>query len=75
VLYDYCRFSTDALRSLFSESMGMRVLASAYASPAAIYSHVDRHGHRAPAYLHVNILAEKLSTTPQAYIYEFDGLV
>jgi hypothetical protein len=75
VPYDYFRFSTDALRSLFGEGMGMKVLASAYASPAAIYSHVDRHGHKAPAFLHVNILAEKVAPTPKTYVYEFDGLV
>ena len=72
VPYDYCRFSTDALRSLFGVAMGMKVLADGYASPAAIYSRVDPMGRKAPAFLHVNILAEKTAPTPPEYIYEFD---
>lgn len=75
VPYDYCRFSTDALRSLFSNSMGMKVHAAGYASPAAIYSRVDPNGHSAPAFLHVNIFAEKIKKTPTDYVYEYDCLV
>ena len=74
VPFDYFRFSTDALRSLFSESMGMKVHAAGYFSPAAIYSRVDPLGRRAPAFLHVNILAEKTAKTPDQYIYEYDCL-
>lgn len=74
VPYDYFRFSTDALRSLFGEQMGMRVHAAAYASPAAIYSRVDPGGHQHPAFLHVNLFAEKVAKTPSQYVYEFDCL-
>ncbi|MBI2769630.1 MAG: class I SAM-dependent methyltransferase [Burkholderiales bacterium] len=72
VPYDYCRFSTDALRSLFGRAMGMEVIASAYASPAAIYSRVDPLGRRFPAFLHVNVLARKVAATPACYEFEFD---
>ncbi len=75
VPYDYFRFSTDALRSLFGARMGMKVHAAGYGSPAAIYSHVDPGGHQAPAYLHVNVFAEKVAPTPHDFIYEYDCLV
>lgn len=75
VPYDYCRFSTDALRSLFGKSMGMTVHAAAYASPAAIYSRVDQGGQNASAFLHVNVFAEKIAPTPREYAYEYDCLV
>lgn len=74
VPHDYFRFSKDALRSLFGQRMGMHVHAAGYASPAAIYSRVDRDGHRAPAFLHVNLFAEKIQPTPTEYVYEFDCL-
>ena len=74
VPYDYFRFSTDALRSLFSKSMGMQIHATGYGSPAAIYSRVDPSGHLAPAYLHVNLFAEKIGPTPANYVYEYDCL-
>lgn len=75
VPYDYFRFSTDALRSLFGTRMGMNVLAAAYASPAAIYSRVDPEGHKYPAFLHVNLCAEKVAPTPDEFVYEYDCLV
>lgn len=74
VPFDYCRFSTDALRSLFGRAMGMEVRAAGYASPAAIYSRVDPSGHMAPAFLHVNVFAEKVAPTPREYVFEYDGL-
>jgi hypothetical protein len=52
--------------------MGMVVHAAGYASPAAIYSRVDPGGHRAPAFLHVNVFAEKVAKTPREFIYEYD---
>ncbi len=75
VPFDYCRFSTDALRSLFGAAMGMKIHAAGYASPAAIYSRVDPGGYRYPAFLHVNICAEKIASTPKDYVYEYDCLV
>jgi len=75
VPYDYFRFSTDALRSLFGAKMGMNVLACSYFSPAAIYSRVDPGGKDCPAFLHVNICAEKIAPTPHEYIYEYDCLI
>ena len=75
VPFDYFRFSTDALRSLFSRSMGMKVHAAGYSSPAAIYSSIDRFGHKAAAYLHVNLFAEKVGPTPEQYVYEYDCLL
>ena len=75
VPYDYFRFSKDAMASLFGTKMGMQVHTIGYASPAAIYSRVDPGGHRAPAFLHVNLYAEKVAKTPAEFIYEYDCLV
>ena len=72
VPHDYFRFSTDALRSLFGEQMGMKIHSAGYASPAAIYSRVDPMGRKAPAFLHVNICAQKVEQTPSDFVYEFD---
>jgi Methyltransferase domain len=72
VPYDYCRFSREALASLFGQQMGCQVHATCYASPAAIYSRVDPMGHTAPAFLHVSLFAEKVAPTPKEYIYEYD---
>lgn len=74
VPYDYFRFSKEGLRSLFTESMGMQVHAVGYASPAHIYSRVDQQGQKWPAYLHVNIFAEKVRPTPEQWIYDYDCL-
>ena len=74
VPYDYFRFSTDAMRSLFGTRMGMSIHACGYASPAAIYSRVDPDGYKWPAFLHVNICAQKVAPTPEQYIYEYDCL-
>lgn len=75
VPYDYCRFSREAMCSLFPASMGMKIHAAGYASPAKIYSRVDPGGYRFPAWLHVNICAEKVAPTPKEYIYEYDCLI
>ncbi|HMM57588.1 MAG TPA: methyltransferase domain-containing protein [Rudaea sp.] len=75
VPFDYFRFSTDALRSLFGTRMGMKIHAAGYGSPAAIYSRVTPAGHLAPAFLHVNLFAEKIHETPQQFIYEYDCLL
>jgi SAM-dependent methyltransferase len=75
VPYDYFRFSKDAMASLFGTKMGMQVHTVCYASPAAIYSRVDPGGHRAPAFLHVALYAEKVAKTPAEFIYEYDCLL
>jgi len=72
VPHDYFRFSTDALRSLFESGMGMKVHAANYASPASIYSRINPTGRKAPAFLHVNLFAEKVARTPAQYVYEWD---
>jgi Methyltransferase domain len=74
VPYDYFRFSVDAMRSLFGAAMGMKVLTVSHACPAAIYSRVDPGSYKYPAFLHVNILAEKVAPTPEQFVYEFDCL-
>jgi SAM-dependent methyltransferase len=74
VPYDYFRFSKDALASLFTASMGMRLHAVEYASPAAIYSRVEQSTQNWPAWLHVNLYAEKVTPTPDHWIYDYDCL-
>lgn len=75
VPYDYFRFSTDALSSLFGTRMGMKVHVTGYGSPAAIYSRIDPNGHRAPAFLHCNLFAQKTGPTPEEFIFEYDCLL
>jgi hypothetical protein len=75
VPFDYFRFSREALAGLFGTKMGFEVIATSYASPAAIYSRVDRYGHKAPAFLHVNLVGRKTGRTPDGYIYEYDCLL
>ena len=75
VPFDYFRFSREALAGLFGTRMGFEVIATGYASPAAIHSRVDRNGHRAPAFLHVSLVGRKTGPTPDRYIYEYDGLL
>lgn len=72
VPFDYCRFSREALASLFGSAMGCKVHATCYGSPAAIYSRLDPTSHKVPAYLHVQVFAEKVAKTPSEYIYEYD---
>lgn len=75
VPFDYFRFSREALAGLFGTKLGFNVIATGYASPAAIYSRVDANGHIAPAFLHVNLVGEKVGKTPNCYIYEYDCLI
>jgi len=75
VPHDYFRFSTDAMRSLFGAKMGMKIHAAGYGSPAKIYSRVDPGGRNWPAFLHVNICAEKIAPTPKDYVFEYDCLL
>lgn len=70
--YDYFRFSREALSGLFGTQMGFRVLETKYEFPARIFSSEVPTSFRAPAYLNVCLYGEKVSTTPQEYIYEFD---
>jgi SAM-dependent methyltransferase len=74
VPHDYFRFSREALAGLFGRQMGFNVIATAYASPAAIYSRVDPPGFKAPAFLHVQLLGEKVAHTPEHYVFEYDCL-
>lgn len=69
--YDYFRFSREALAGLFGDQMGFRVIASGYAIPLSLYSPhlLDRD---APAFVNVQLYGEKISKTPDNYIYEFD---
>lgn len=74
VPHDYFRFSKDALASLFTASMGMRLHKVEYASPAAIYSRIEEKTQEWPAWLHVNMYAEKVAPTPEHWIYDYDCL-
>ncbi len=69
--YDYFRFSREALEGLFGTQMGFRVIASGYAIPLSLYSPhlLDRD---APAFANVHVYGEKISETPDNYIYELD---
>jgi hypothetical protein len=68
---DYFRFSTDALASMFSERMGFQVVATGYKFPAEIHSKED--GVQGSAFLNTHLYGEKLTATPDEYIYEFES--
>lgn len=55
---DFFRFSTEAL-SLLCEDAGLKALETAYEYPVSIVSFLHPKGSVAPAYMHVESLAEK----------------
>jgi SAM-dependent methyltransferase len=69
---DYFRFSREALAGLFGTEMGFRVIETIYEFPARVYSSQVPSSFRAQAYLNVCLYGEKVATTPQEFIYEFD---
>jgi SAM-dependent methyltransferase len=71
--YDYFRFSREALAGLFGTKMGFRVFATDYEFPARILSPRVSSIAYGPAYLNVRLYGEKLSETPQDYVYEYDA--
>ncbi len=77
--YDYFRFSKEALAGLFGTRMGFRTIATGYEFPARIYSGKNHQGipigtdvH--PAFLNVCLFGEKLGSTLEQYVYEYDAL-
>jgi SAM-dependent methyltransferase len=70
--YDYFRFSREALAGLFGTEMGFRVIETKYEFPARVYSSQVPASFRAPAHLNVCLYGEKVGTTPEDYVYEFD---
>jgi SAM-dependent methyltransferase len=55
---DYFRFSAEAL-SLLCEDAGLKIVETAYEYPVSVVSFMDPRGSLAPAYIHVEALAEK----------------
>jgi len=62
--HDYWRFSTDALRTLFSKQAGFRVIDAEYVFRAKVVSERDPAAAQFPSYLNVHILAEKIAHPP-----------
>ena len=56
--HDYFRFSTEAL-SLLCEDAGLEIQQTAYEYPVSLVSFLDPQGSVAPAYIHVEALAQK----------------
>jgi hypothetical protein len=71
--YDYFRFTREALAGLFGTKMGFHVISTEYKFPAMICAPEDTNAYKWPAFLNVSLFGEKVSQTPQEYIYEFDG--
>lgn len=71
--YDYFRFSREALAGLFGARMGFKVIATEYKFPSMICTPEVPDAYKFPAFLNVRLFGEKLSSTPQTYLYEFDG--
>jgi len=69
--FDYFRFSREALAGLFGTKMGFKVISTSYQIPVSLYSPhaLDRD---CPAFILVQLYGEKISETPNEYIYEFD---
>jgi hypothetical protein len=53
--------------------MGFKVEATEYMFPAMICAPEDPNAFRYPAFLNVRLFGEKQRSTPQEYLYEFDG--
>lgn len=62
--FDYWRFSTDALKTLFSGQVGFKVIGAEYVFRAKIVSDRDPAAADYPSYLNVHILAEKVAHPP-----------
>lgn len=62
--FDYWRFSTDALKTLFSRQVGFKVIGAEYVFRAKIVSDRDPAAADYPSYLNVHILAEKVAHPP-----------
>jgi len=77
--FDYFRFSKEALAGLFGTQMGFHTIATGYEFPARVFSGKNYLGSRPTternrAYLNVCLFGEKVSSTPDEYIYEYDAL-
>jgi ubiquinone/menaquinone biosynthesis C-methylase UbiE len=58
--FDYWRFSTEALQTLFCEKIGFKTLHSSYEFPAHIFSNRVPSTKHDPSYLNVLLLAQKI---------------
>ncbi len=70
--YDYFRFSREALAGLFGEQMGFKVVATDYEFPVVVYASENPPLSQQPAFLNVRLFGEKLSRTPEDFVYEWD---
>lgn len=70
--YDYFRFSQQALAGLFGTRMGFRVLVTGYEYPVKIFPPRALGMMRIPSFLNVDLFGEKIDTTPQTYVFEYD---
>lgn len=70
--YDYNRFSTEAMLSLFGEQMGFKSI-SAYEYRAHIFSKRMPTTNLSDAFLNVVLFGVKQKRTPKEYIYELDS--
>ena len=62
--FDYWRFSTEALKTLFSEQVGFKVIGAEDVFRAKIISERDPAAADYPSYLNVHVLAEKIAHPP-----------
>lgn len=69
VPYDFFRFSEDALRTLFSDAMGMASVTE-YEYPASIVAEGFEYAAKQPAYLCVTYFGVKKHETPADFVYE-----
>lgn len=67
---DYCRFSADALKALFSSAMGFDTITAQHEFPARVVSERDPGTENSPAFLNSYICCIKRKETPKEYQYE-----
>jgi hypothetical protein len=72
--FDYFRFSREALAGLFGSKMGFQVNATDYEFPARVISRREPAASRCSSFLNVRLFGEKVSDTPENYIYEMDAI-
>ena len=71
--YDYFRFSREALASLFGTKMGFEVIATDYEFPVRLKAKETPEVSFLPAYLNTRLIGKKTATTPEEYVYEYEG--
>ena len=69
--YDYFRFSTEALATLFGTCMGFEVIKTEYQFPVRLFAREDPELRYFTDYLNTQLYGRKTAATPKEYVYEY----